>query len=279
MPIISESVVEEQISQTLTAIREVLGDKLLGLYLYGSAIQGRLQRYSDIDLFAVISSSTTPDEKKQLIEELLHISGIYKSIDKRPIELTVVVHSEVNPWQYPPKFDYKYGDWLRTEFESGKLNPWKTTESPDLAIVITQLLLANKILYGPSPSELLPSVPYRDFVTASIAEVDNLISELESDTRNVLLTLARIWSTVETDSIWSKQDAATWAIERLPEPYKIIFENARSFMMGNTEEYWDGVKDQLQPCVDFIRDQIKKKVSEIEADGSHQRSIYFASRD
>ena len=30
--------------------------------------------------------------------------------------MTIVVKSEFNPWHYPPKFDFQYGDWLRGEF-------------------------------------------------------------------------------------------------------------------------------------------------------------------
>ncbi len=80
-----------------------------------------------------------------LITNLLKISGIYQRSSKPPIEMTIVVKSEVNPWHYPPKFDFQYGDWLRTEFESGNREPWLTKDMPDLALIITQVLLAHKL--------------------------------------------------------------------------------------------------------------------------------------
>ena len=42
------------------------------------------------------------------------------------------------------------------------------------------------------------------------------MADLEGDVRNVLLTLARVWFTLETGTIASKDVAADWAITRLP---------------------------------------------------------------
>lgn len=87
-----------------------MSDHLLGVYLYGSSVVGGLQKYSDIDLFVISARATTDKEKQTLINSLLQISGIYMKNSKLPIELTIVVQSEVNPWHYPPRFDFQYGD-------------------------------------------------------------------------------------------------------------------------------------------------------------------------
>ena len=82
----------------------------------------------------VSKRQTTRDEKQRLVDRLLAISG--RSTPDGPlrrVELTIVVESEVNPWRYPPSFDFQYGDWLRSEFESGNVEPWTTTTNPDLA--------------------------------------------------------------------------------------------------------------------------------------------------
>jgi streptomycin 3"-adenylyltransferase len=200
---------EEQIMQCLNLLTDILEEDLLGVYLYGSAIVGGLQKYSDIELFVVSNRSTTYQEKAKLITALLTISGNYMNSLKRPIEMTMVVNSEVNPWQYPPTFDFQYGDWLCTEFESGYIEPWPTKEMPDLALLITQVLLASKNLWGPSLEQLLSKVPYQDFMHAAVAALDNLMAELNKDARNALLTLARVWSTLETNQIRSKSDAAS----------------------------------------------------------------------
>ena len=106
-------IVQQQIDESVALLQSVLEENLLGVYVYGSLLVGGLHKYSDIDLFAVTSRETTRQEKEQLEKGLLKISGIYAiSEELKPIELIIVVQSKVSPWQYPPSFDFLYGDWV-----------------------------------------------------------------------------------------------------------------------------------------------------------------------
>ncbi len=273
---ILDSNATKQIHKCLTLVKEILGQDLLGIYLYGSAIVGGLQKYSDIDLFVVSNRATTHDEKAQLVTALLKISGIYMKSKELPIEMTIVEKSEINPWHYPPRFDFQYGEWLREQFEHGNIEPWSTKEMPDLALLITQILLASDTLLGANPEQLLCTVPYKDVVTAIGDALPNLMLELDSDTRNVLLTLARIWSTVATDAIRSKPAAAGWAINRLPEKYHPVMERARAICKGEEKEHWDDIQELIKPCADFLLREAHKKITEIMLADSHNRSIKIA---
>jgi hypothetical protein len=71
--------------------------------------------------------------------------------------------------------------------------------------------------------------------------VDGILLDLENDTRNYLLTLARIWSTLVTGEIRSKDLAADWALERLPDEQRLVLERARAIYLGADEERWDDV--------------------------------------
>ena len=267
--------IQEQISQCLVLLKDVFGHDLLGVYLYGSFIVGGLQKFSDIDIFVVADRPTAYEERVKLVADLLKISGVYAKSSKPPIEMTIVVKSEINPWRYPPRFDFQYGDWLRGKFESNIVEPWPTKIMPDLALLITQILLANKTLFGPSPNQLLCPIPYRDFVVATVDVLNNLMADLRDDTRNVLLTYARIWSTLETDTIRSKPSAALWAMERLPKEYKAVLERARSICVGETSEHWNDIEHLIQPCADFMLNQINKQIIFIESTGYVNRSVYF----
>lgn len=270
------SEVEAQITQCISLLKEVLGESLLGVYLYGSSIVGGLQKYSDLDLFVVSDRPTTYLEKSKLITNILKISGIYLKNSKPPIEMTIVVKSEVNPWHYPPCFDFQYGDWLRKEFESGNIEPWSTKEMPDLALLITQVLLASKTLMGPGPEKLLSMVPYHDFMAAMSEGVNDLMATLDDDTRNVLLTYARIWSTVETDTIFSKPAAASWVINHLPEEYRPVMKRARAICIGEENEYWDDLKVLIQPCADFMAHKINEQISLLRPFTHTNKSIKLA---
>lgn len=273
----NENNIKRQIDDCLELLKSILGEDLLGIYLYGSSTTGGLQKFSDIDLFAVANRETTYEEKQQFVNALLKISGIYSvSKDLKPIELTIVVKSDVNPWQYPPKFDFQYGDWLRKDFESGNIEPWKTKENPNLALIITQLLLSNRILFGPNPNQLLSPIPYEDFINATTAEVDSLMNDLDLDTRNVLLTLSRIWCTLETDTIRSKTNAVSWTIEKIPNEYRPILERAKAILLGEENENWEDVRDEARSSANFMLKIIKTKMNEMKASNYSERSIKIA---
>lgn len=245
----------QQINECLNLVTKILGDNLLGVYLYGSALVGGLQKYSDIDLLVVTHNATTLSEKNELTQHLLLISGLYMKSTKRPIEMTVIEKGAVNPWHYPPCFDFQYGEWLRASFEIGDIEP-QNYEMPDLALIITQVLLKSQTLFGELPEKILAPVPYADFIKAMLQDLDRLTADIKDDTRNVLLTLARIWNTLETNTIRSKPDAADWVIERLPKIHQGVMNRAKSICIGDEDEYWEDINTSLEPCADWILQKI-----------------------
>jgi streptomycin 3"-adenylyltransferase len=178
----------------------------------------------------------------------------------RRVELTIVVEHEVKPWSYPPSFDFQYGDWLRSEFESGNVEPWPTTVNPDLALLITMVVRANTPLLGPLPAEIFERVPDDDLLGAMVDEIDRLRGDIDCDTRNVILTLARIWSTLATGVFRSKDAAADWALERLPEAHRPVLRRARAIYLGDQVEEWDDLQDQLGPHADAVVAEIRRLV-------------------
>jgi len=249
----------QQLDRVLTLVRDVLGPDALGAYLFGSAVLGGLQPESDLDVLAVSKRRTTREEKRRLVDRLLAISGRRAPGGRwRRVELTIVVESEIKPWRYPPSFDFQYGDWLRGEFESGNVAPWPTTTNPDLASLITMALLANTPVLGPPPAEIFDPVPHDDLVRANVGDIDPLLGDLDEDTRNVILTLARIWSTAATGHIRSKADAAGWALDRLPEEHRAVLARAREIYLGHEEERWDDLRPRVRPYADRVVAEIHR---------------------
>src|SRR5699024_10764125 len=144
-------------------------------------------------------------------ERLMTISGKIGNTDSvRPLEVTVINRSEVVPWQYPPKREFIYGEWLRGEFENGQIQ--EPSYDPDLAIVLAQARKNSISLFGPDSSSILVSVPLTDIRRAIKDYLPELIEGIKGDERNVILTLARMWQTVTTGEITSKDVAVEWAI-------------------------------------------------------------------
>jgi hypothetical protein len=176
----------------------------------------------------------------------------------RNVELTILVESEIKPWRYPPRRDFQYGQRFRAAFESGNLSPWPTTTDPDLAPLITMVLLANSPVLGPPPGEIFDPVPDHDLIRAIIGDIDAWLDNLDSDTRNVILALARIWSTVATGVIRSKDAAADWALDRLSEQHRTVLARARAIYLGDEEERWDDIKAQVRPYADYVVAEIQQ---------------------
>lgn len=250
---------QQQLDRVLSIVRDVLGSDAVGAYLFGSAVLGGLQPESDLDLLVVSKRQTTRDEKQRFVERLLTISGRRTPQGRwRRVELTIVVESEIKPWRYPPSFDFQYGDWLRSEFENGNLTPWPTTTNPDLSALVTMVLFGNTPVLGPPPAEIFDPVPREDLVRAMVGDIEALLGDLDDDTRNVILTLARIWSTVATGVIRSKDAAADWALDRLPEEHQAVLARARANYLGDEEERWDDIQPQLRRHTDHVVAEINR---------------------
>ncbi|MFJ4472966.1 DUF4111 domain-containing protein [Streptomyces sp. NPDC089424] len=103
---------------------------------------------------------------------------------------------------------------------------------PDLAPLITMVRQGDTPLHGPPPAALPAPVPHADLRRAIVEGDPELLADLGPDTRNVLLTLARIWVTLATGAIRSKDAAADWAPERLAPAHRPSLAWARAGYLG-----------------------------------------------
>jgi predicted nucleotidyltransferase len=229
---------DAQLDRAVALVRETLTEDLLGLYLFGSAALGALTPTSDLDLLAVTRRPTTADERRRLFAGL-------RALSKRPrhLELTVVVQGDVRPWRYPPRMDLQYGDWLH-----GEIPP--PAPNPDLAVLLTMTLQSGTTLVGPPPAAVLDPVPPGAVLRSGVDAIDGLLADLDDDTRNVLLTLARIWCTAETGEIRAKDAAADWALPLLQPERRPALERARDGYRSGDYGTWDDVDPRA--CADAL---------------------------
>ena len=241
-----------QLDALVALVRDVLGDGLLGAYLHGSSGTGRLQPTSDTDVLVVSGTPMTADRRRRLVDGILPLSGRRAAGGPaRPVELTVVVAADVRPWRYPPVEDFLYGEWERAAYVAGAVPARR--ENPDLAPLIAMTLAADRALTGPPPAALLDPVPPDDLVRAVTAGIPGLLADLDDDTRNVLLTLARILVTVETGRLVPKDEAAEHAIARLPAAHHAVLRRARDAYRGPDYGRFDDLTADVRPCADALR--------------------------
>jgi streptomycin 3"-adenylyltransferase len=219
-------------------LRETLGARLLGVYLYGSAVAGGLRPASDLDLFALTSRRTSAAQRKRLIVGLRPLSARgARPADWRPVELSVVARPDIVPWRYPPVMDFISGEWLRSKFDAGEPTPTGWV-NPDLAVLVAQVRQSGRALIGHPPAKALPEVPVDDVTRGMVDEIASLRSDLKTDTANVLLTLARIWYTLATGAFVPKNTAADWVIPQLTGDDPAVLERARDAYLGLLSGTW-----------------------------------------
>ncbi|MEU0124532.1 aminoglycoside adenylyltransferase family protein [Streptomyces albidoflavus] len=230
---------------------------LVAVYLYGSATTTGLRPYSDLDVFVVLRRGLVEEERRGLTDRLLGVSGA----PGRPVELTVVVLGDVVPWRYPAWQEYQYGEWLREACARGEVPVGRV--EPDLAVLLRMVVADGRALVGAPAGEVLPGVPAEDVARAVVAGVPGLLGELAEDTRNVLLTLARVWVTLATGEVVSKDAAAAWALGRLPEEHRPALAHAREVYLGEAEENWGRVgPGRVADCAAYLARRVRELAPE-----------------
>jgi len=255
----------DQSGRAVELLSGILGGELLGVYLHGSSVVGSLRPGSDLDLLAVTRRRTVAQERGELIEGLMAISrpaGTRGASDTRDrcVELTIVAKPDVSPWHFPPRQDLLYGEWWRAEFEAGNFSPWISL-NPDLTIALEMVLQANRPLLGPPPAELLGPIPWGDVRRGMLESIPALLSYLDGDERNVVLTFVRIWTTLATGEIRSKDAAADWALPQLPPEHRPVLERARELYVTGEPELWGSLMAGIRPCVNYLIQRIEEEAS------------------
>jgi streptomycin 3"-adenylyltransferase len=142
-----------QLSQARAVLERQLTGNLQAIHLFGSAVDGELKPHSDIDLMVTVSNALTDPVRRSLMMDLLSVSGSPATDGpSRPLEVTLVVRSEVVPWRYPPLRELQFGEWLREKLQAGIIPP--ATLDHDLAILLTKVRQHSVCMAGPPAAEL-----------------------------------------------------------------------------------------------------------------------------
>lgn len=245
--------------QALKIVEELLDSEVVAVYLFGSAVMGGLRINSDVDVLVVVNK--LPElARRKLTDRLMMISGKIGNTDSvRPLEVTVIKHGDVVPWQYPPKNEFIYGEWLRDQFEEGQIP--KPTYDPDLAIVLAQVRKNSVSLFGPDAPDILAPVPMTDIRRAIKESLPGLLEGIKGDERNVILTLARMWLTAAVGEISPKDVSAEWAIPRLPKEHATLLDLARKAYRGECVDKWEGLDSEVRALVNHMKNSVESYLS------------------
>lgn len=246
--------IADQVFDALSVLESRLGETIQAIHLFGSAVDGGLKPFSDIDLLITVSAPLGESTRAALMSDLLSVS-VFPGTDagRRALEVTVLTQQDVVPWRYPARRQLQFGEWLRDDIKAGIFEP--AMADPDLAILLTQVRRHGVALYGPAAQDLFDEIPVIDVRRSLLATVSlwNTETDWEGDERNIVLALVRIWYTAVTGDIASKDAAADWALQRLPSEHKPIVIAARDTYLGLGAVDLAAYPQERAALLDYIR--------------------------
>ncbi|TEA78846.1 AadA family aminoglycoside 3''-O-nucleotidyltransferase [Allopusillimonas ginsengisoli] len=254
-----QSGIVRQLTHARAALERNLAGTLQAIHLFGSAIDGGLKPYSDIDLLVTVNAPLPDPVRYALMMDLLSISAAPGTNEThRALEVTVIVRHEVVPWRYPPLRELQFGEWLREPLQHGCVEG--ATVDHDLAILLTKARQHSINLVGMPARDLFDPVPKEDLAKALFDTVAqwNSTSDWQGDERNIVLALARIWFSAASGEITSKDAAAAWVLERLPDVYAPVVHTAREAYLGSGRDDLAGRTDEVQAFIYYAKAMIGK---------------------
>lgn len=242
------------------AIREVFAGDLAGLYLYGSMLDGGNHTGRDLDVLAILAAPVEAVVYREIARRLLLVSSWNpRTRTGNPIELTVVALPDLIPWRYPPRKQFQFGEWLRPELEDGHIE--RPSDDPDLAILLTMARSRSIALFGPCMARLIDPVPESDIRRAIAEMLPRVIHGLPGDERNVILTLARMWVTLSSGEIVSKDEAASRMLPNVAPTQRPTLDAARRAYLGEIDDDWRVHQDAARVFAEYADHEIRKLIS------------------
>ncbi|MBB5393431.1 MULTISPECIES: aminoglycoside adenylyltransferase family protein [unclassified Herbaspirillum] len=226
-----------QVAQAQAIIERHLGGHVVAIHLFGSAVDGGLRPYSDIDLLVTVAEPPGEEVRRALMTELLTASAAPgSSTSLRALEVTVLALGQIVPWRYPPRRELQFGEWLREDILAGVFE--EPALDHDLAILLTKARASSIAIVGSSAGDVFNAVPRADLVRALLDTVAqwNAPADWEGEERNIILALARIWYTATTGEIAAKDFSATWLLERIEPRHRAVLANARAGYLGEAPD-------------------------------------------
>lgn len=206
--------VNQLLVNLLDRLQTVLGEKLIGLYLYGSLVTGDFDDHlSDIDMLAALDNELTPPEQETIREMHAEIADQY------------------HEWKDRVEVAYYTRHGLRTfKTERSTLGiispgePFHVIDAGDdwtLNWYFVQTY--GVVLYGVPPKDIIAHVSKDEFIAGTKDHIlmwrgyVQDLSEWHGSQAYAILTMCRGLYTVRHREHVSKKAAAKWAITAFPD--------------------------------------------------------------
>jgi len=248
--------INQLLDNLLSQIHLILNKKLVGLYLYGSLVNGDFDYdISDIDLLAVTSSDIDDTEFDRLQQMHDDIADRNKQWDNR-IEVAYLSTAALKTYKSRPSqiAIISPGEPFHIK-EAGK----------DWSINWYVVREKGVTLFGPPPQTIIDPITHEEFIQAVIDQTKDWSEWIDHiQTRPyqayAILTMCRALYAYMNGEQVSKKQAALWAQKELPD-WSSLISNALAWREAYREEEVDH-KATLPDTIKFVRFVIDKVAGE-----------------
>lgn len=243
------------VSVLLNRIRKILGEKLVGFYVYGSLVAGDFDyEISDIDILA--ATETVIDENEFAALEKMHLELMKGNplLDNRiEIQYASLEYlqtfktrksriANISPGE-PFHFIEAGSDWL--------LNWYFVRET-------------SITLFGASPETIIPPISKEEFIADVREQAEERGRNVEEARHSrpyqayLIMTVCRALYAIEHGEQVSKRRAASWAQKKFPE-YSVLIENAFDWREKHRDKNinHEATFPEAREFILFIVDRIK----------------------
>ncbi len=245
------------LDKMVEGFRNILQDDLVGIYLHGSLAMGCFNpKSSDIDFLVIVKDKLEVETKRKIIDVILQLSRS-KYMPEKDFEFSVILQKYLEPFIYPTPFELHYSKMWKRDYELDKVDYTKQDDDPDLAAHITITLNRGISLYGKLIEEVFHPVPEEYYISSLIYDVEDIPDNITKDPVYGILNMCRVLYYLREKVIFSKDEAAVWALENLPEKFKDPVKQAILLYRGVIDEVeWD--KKELVEFSDYMMEKINR---------------------
>jgi Domain of unknown function (DUF4111) len=200
---------------TDTLVQQING-ALIGVYLHGSLAMSCFQQsHSDIDVLAVVNKPLNAATKRDVMAEMLNLSGA-----PYPVDMRLIVEGNLYPWEHPVPFNLSFKESRRRELTSdlttGQWRDWNALSEWDLDLAADICTAQNRglTIWGEPLALALPTVPEPDVEDSLVYRLRGMRKTLDErkpfEIALYVLFACRTFAYVMDRETLSKSEAADW---------------------------------------------------------------------
>jgi predicted nucleotidyltransferase len=248
--------INELLDVLLSRMKSILGEKLVGLYLYGSLVWGDFDyEISDIDLLAATTTDLNDRELVKLKRMHGDIANTYKEWDNR-IEIQYLSLAGLKT--------FRLQTTKMAVISPGE--PFHVVEAGKEWLMNWYFVRERGVtLFGPPPGVIIERISKEEFIQAGLRHMKDWRGWI-TRTRNsrpyqgyAILTACRALYTYKNGEQVSKKQAAQWAAKELPQWASLIqdalkWRREAIYGIGDVDD--EGTYPEARRFVEFVSDQI-----------------------